>query len=158
MDKQLQTAGQEIIQNWLQKRYSHPFRPSNINHFRLSGRALSKKRDPLLSPCEGEAGNLLRLRSFLKGGLCIWPPPYRGKRGGLIYSIAHIINLLTNEIHSRKSVRKYAILAHSATHWPSEHCKTGEKMTDFFRPKSTENRPKSIDIERWKHGYCRVIT
>ena len=41
MDKQLQTVGQEIIQNWLQKRYSHPFRPSNINHFRLSGRALT---------------------------------------------------------------------------------------------------------------------
>ena len=117
-----------------------------------------KKRDPLLSPCKGEAGYLFRLRSFLKGGLCIWPPPYRGKRGGLIHSIAQIVNLLTNEIHSRKSVRKYAILAHSATLWPSEHCKTGEKMTDFFRPKNPKNSPKSMDIERWKHGYCRVIT
>ena len=54
MDKQLQTAGQEIIQNWLQKRYSHPFRPSNINHFRLSGRALSKKREtPTYPPVRG---------------------------------------------------------------------------------------------------------
>ena len=54
MDKQLQTAGQEIIQNWLQKRYSHPFRPSNINHFRLSGRALSKKREtPSYPPVRG---------------------------------------------------------------------------------------------------------
>ena len=61
---------------------------------------------------------------------------------------AQIINLLTNEIHSRKSARKSAILAHSATLWLSKHCKTGEKMTVFFRPKSTENRPKSIDIER----------
>ena len=117
-----------------------------------------KKRDPLLSPCKGEAGYLLRLRSFLKGGLCIWPPPYRGKRGGLIYSVAHIINLLTNKIQARKSVRKYAILAHSATLWPSEHCKTGGKKTVFFRPKSPKNSQKSIDIERWKHGYCRVIT
>ena len=76
----------------------------------------------------------------------------------IFYSIAQNVNLLTNEIHSRKSVRKYAILAHSAMLWPSKHCKTGEKLTVFFRPKSTENRPKSIDIERWKHGYCRVIT
>ena len=29
--------------------------------------------------------------------------------------IAQNVNLLTNEIHARKSVRKYAILAHSAT-------------------------------------------
>ena len=94
--------------------------------FDYLGEPWVKKRDPLLSPCEGEAGYLLRLRSFLKGGLCIWPPPYRGKRGGLIHSIAQIVNLLTNEIHARKSVRKYAILAHSATLCPSKHCKTSE--------------------------------
>ena len=75
-------------------------------------------KDPLLSPCKGEAGYeppsyppwgkidyALRLRFFLsfihsfilaflpfflscvsfflKGGLCIQPPPYRGIRGGL---------------------------------------------------------------------------
>ena len=74
--------------------------------------------------------------------------PPRGIRGGLIHSGAHIVNLLTNEIHARKSVRKYAILAHSATLWLSEHCKTGEKMTVFFRPKRPKKRPKSIDIER----------
>ena len=130
MDKQLQTAGQEIIQNWLQKRYSHPFRPSNINHFRLSGRALRAEK----------------LHIFFYFFLLIF------------YSNAQNVNLLTNEIHARKSVRKYAILAHSATLWLSEHCKTGEKLTVFFRPKSTENRPKSIDIVRWKHGYCMVIT
>ena len=44
MDKQLQTAGQEIIQNWLQKWSTHPFRPSGINDFRLSGRALRAER------------------------------------------------------------------------------------------------------------------
>ena len=126
--------------------------------FDYLGEPWVKKRDPLLSPCEGEAGYLFRLRSFLKGGLCIWPPPYRGKRGGLIYYNAQNINLLTNEIHARKSVRKYAILAHSATLWLSEHCKTGGKMTVFFRPKRPKKRPKSIDIVRWKHGYCRVIT
>ena len=40
--------------------------------------------------------------------------PLQGIRGGLIHSGAHIVNLLTNEIHARKSVRKYAILADSA--------------------------------------------
>ena len=172
MDKQLQTAGQEIIQNWLQKRYSHPFRPSNINHFRLSGRALSKKREtPSYPPVRGR---LVTFSSLVKSEKwrvknradAVGKPQAeernlsspKGDRRGSFYSIAHFINLLTNEIHSRKSVRKYAILAHSATLWPSEHCKTGGKMTDFFRPKSTENRPKSIDIEWWKHGYCRVIT
>ena len=42
MDQQLQTAGQKIIQNGLQKRSTHTFRPSNINDFRLSGRALTR--------------------------------------------------------------------------------------------------------------------
>ena len=74
-----------------------------------------RPKDPLLSPCKGEAGYeppsyppwgkidyALRLRfflsfilaflpffipSFLKGGLCIQPPPYRGIRGGLFKSI-----------------------------------------------------------------------
>ena len=59
---------------------------------------------------------------------------------------AHIVNLLTNEIQARKSVRKYAILAHSAMLWLSEHCKRARKKTVFFRPKRTEKRPKSIDI------------
>ena len=67
----------------------------------------------------------------------------------IFYYNAQIINLLTNEIHSRKSVRKYAILAHSATLWLSEHCKTGEKLTVFFRPKSTEKPPE-------KHWYWEV--
>ena len=53
--------------------------------FDYLGEPWVKKRDPLLSPCKGEAGYLFRLRSFLKGGLCIWPPPYRGKRGGLSF-------------------------------------------------------------------------
>ena len=87
MDKQLQTAGQEIIQNWLQKRYSHPFRPSDINDLRLLRRALGAERQHI----------------FFYFYLLIF------------YSSAHIINLLTNEIHARKSARKYAILAHSAT-------------------------------------------
>ena len=65
--------------------------------------------------------------------------PKGGQEGGF-YSIAQNVNLLTNEIHSRKSVRKYAILAHSATLWPSEHCKMGWKKTDFFRPKFNKNR------------------
>ena len=75
----------------------------------------------------------------------------------IFYSNAQNVNLLTNEIHARKSVRKYAILADSAMLWLSEHCKRARKMTDFFRPKRTEKRPKSMDIERWKHGYWGVI-
>ena len=112
--------------------------------FDYLGEPWVKKRDPLLSPCKGEAGYLFRLRSFLKGGLCIWPPPYRGKRGGLIHYNAQIVNLLTNEIHSRKSVRKYAILAHSATLWPSEHCKTGGKWRSFSARNARKNARKAL--------------
>ena len=72
----------------------------------------------------------------------------------IFYSNAQIINLLTNEIQARKSVRKYAILAHSAMLWPSEHCKRARKMTVFFARKARKNARKalilwgeSIDIE-----------
>ena len=88
-----------------------------------------KKRDPLLSPCKGEAIYVLRLEIFqlrqrdfslfalhfsLKKKRYL-ASPLQGEERGSFYSIAHFINLLTNEIHSRKSVRKYAILAYSAT-------------------------------------------
>ena len=130
MDKQLQTVSQETIKNWLQNWHAHAHRPTNRYDLRLLRRALGAEKQHI----------------FFYFYLLIF------------YSSAHIVNLLTNEIQARKSVRKYAILAHSATLWPSEHCKTGEKLTVFFRPKSTEKRPKSIDIEWWKHGYCMVIT
>ena len=120
LDKQLQTVSQKTIQNGLQKRYSHTFRPSNINDFRLSGRALRAER----------------LHIFFYFYLLIF------------YSNAQIVNLLTNEIQARKSARKYAILAHSAMLWLSEHCKKARKMTVFFRPKRPKKRPKSIDIVR----------
>ena len=87
LDKQLQTVSQKTIKNWLQKRDTLTHREANINDFRLSGRALGAER----------------LHIFFYFYLLIF------------YSSAHIVNLLTNEIHARKSVRKYAILAHSAT-------------------------------------------
>ena len=83
LDKQLQTVSQKTIKNWLQKRDSHPFRPSDINDLRLLRRALDTER----------------LNIFFYFYL-------------LIFSFyAQIVNILTNKIHARKSVRKYAILA-----------------------------------------------
>ena len=87
MDKQLQTAGQKTIENRLQKREPYPFRPSDINDLRLLRRALDTER----------------LNIFFYFYL-------------LIFSFyAQIVNILTNKIHARKSVRKYAILADFAT-------------------------------------------
>ena len=83
LDKQLQTVSQKTIQNWLQKRYSHTHREANINDLRLLRRALDTER----------------LNIFFYFYL-------------LIFSFyAQIVNILTNKIHARKSVRKYAILA-----------------------------------------------
>ena len=94
-------------------------RPSDINDLRLLRRALDTER----------------LNIFFYFYL-------------LIFSFyAQIVNILTNKIHARKSVRKYAILADFAMFWPSEHCKMSEKKRSFLRPKRPKKRPKSIDIE-----------
>ena len=87
LDKQLQTVSQKTIKNGLQKRDTLTHREANINDFRLSGRALRAER----------------LHIFFYFYL-------------LIFSFcAQIVNILTNKIHARKSVRKYAILADFAT-------------------------------------------
>ena len=87
LDKELQTVSQKTIKNGLQKRDTLTHREANINDLRLLRRALDTER----------------LNIFFYFYL-------------LIFSLcAQIVNILTNKIHARKSVRKYAILADFAT-------------------------------------------
>ena len=114
LDKQLQTAGQEIIQNWLQKRYSHTHREANINDLRLLRRALDTER----------------LNIFFYFYL-------------LIFSFcAQIVNILTNKIHARKSVRKYAILADFCNILTVKALQNERKKAVVFSPETTEKTPE----------------
>ena len=105
LDKQLQTVSQKTIQNWLQKRYSHTFRPSNINDLRLSGRALTrmKNKTPSYPPVRG------RLVTF---SACVLPQgrslylasPLQGDKRGS-YSFQRANRQFINKWNPRQKIR-----------------------------------------------------
>ena len=72
----------------------------------------------------------------------------------LQFSIAQCNNILTNKIHDKIIVRKYAILVNIAIFWLSGHCKIYTQKMLFFTHETGEKvakkalilRGESIDI------------
>ena len=150
LDKQLQTVSQKTIQNWLQKRYSHTFRPSNINDLRLSGRALTrmKNKTPSYPPVRG------RLVTF---SACVLPQgrslylasPLQGDKRGS-YSFQRANRQFINKWNPRQKIRPQIRDSRSFCNALTVRALQKSKKKDgLFSPEIARKPPE-------KHWYCEV--